>query len=100
LHCPVHHGPECLCKDARPIVLFFIPVVQGVTVAMMRISHCMATCEPFICFFAIVGYFIHWCHVKSDKTTRIQSEISASFRSLCSSGTTSKGQDMIYGFFS
>ncbi len=89
-HCQVHHGRECLRKDARPsvflIVLFVIPVVRGATVAIRRISHCTATCEPFICFFAMVGCFIHWCHVKSDETTRIQSEIWASFRSLCSSG--------------
>ncbi len=57
------------------IVLCVIPVVRGVTVAMRRISHCTATCEPFICFFAIVGCFIHGCHVKSDETTRIQSDI-------------------------
>ena len=57
------------------IALFVIPVVRWATVAMRRISHCTATCEPFICFFAIVDCFIHWCHVKSDEMTRIQSEI-------------------------
>ena len=68
------------------IVLFVIPVVRGATVATRRISHCTATCEAFTCFFAMVGCFIHWCHVKRDEMTRIQSETWASFLSLCSSG--------------
>ena len=73
-------------QDLFFIVLFVIPVVLGATVAMRRISRCTAMCEPFICFSAIVGCFIHWCHVKCDETTRIHSEIWASFRSICCSG--------------